>query len=178
MLWSLEGQCGEMLTNCSSGNLAPILLSPALQDSKWLLLRLLGVHGLSRSGMNTFPPCRNCPGLCCELLCFVLQGSALMHFYLLEEARATEPALSLGAGWSSGAASALGLLQQQYHCRELRGHLRDGAQKGARWLHGAGGTGWRQLSMCCSARQEQAVKGGEWAQGLLQCRRGGRVTAI
>lgn len=40
VLWSLEGQCGEMLTHCSPGILAPIL-SPALQGSKWLLQGLL-----------------------------------------------------------------------------------------------------------------------------------------
>lgn len=66
----------------------------------------------------------------------VLQGSALMHFYLLEEAKAAEPAPSLGAHsmvgtcWSSRTAPASGLVGQQCHCRELCGHLWDGGGSG------------------------------------------------
>lgn len=54
----------------------------------------------------------------------VLQGLALAHFYLLEEARAMEPALSLGAH-SSGTLleqedrTSLALVGQRHHCREL-----------------------------------------------------------
>lgn len=105
----------------------------------------------------------------------VLQGLALAHFYLLEEARAVEPALSLGAHSGRNLLeqedrTSLALVGQRHHCRELHGHLRDG---------GASEEALQQLSVHCGAcRGTNCDRRGDRARGFLRRRRGGRVTAI
>lgn len=106
--WSLEGEAwwtwGVMLSRSSLGILALILPGPALQGGEWLLLLgLRWLRGLSRRAGWDGHLGSAMQGCVVSSPAAVLQGSALMHFYLLEEARAVEPAPSLGARSAAGA---------------------------------------------------------------------------
>jgi len=96
-----------------------------------------------------------------------------MHFYLLEEARATEPAPSLGARsvvgahWSTRTGPASGLVGQRCHCRELGGHLWDGGGSGEALTDQLAAEGLSSSSLSTAVHaEEQTVKGEEtrlWA---------------
>lgn len=194
VLWSLEGKHGGHGVGCLA------TASPASWlPSSWVqpLEAVSGCCGFGGhegsparlGGMGTLAlPCRNCStgraaqGHVVSSPAAVLQGSALTHFYLLEEARAAEPAPSLGAcsaagaRWSSRTAPALGLVGQQHHCRELCGHLRDGVGSGEALAGCAetGGTGQLAAEGLSSSSpstavhaKEQTVKGEETGLGAF-----------
>lgn len=97
----------------------------------------------------------------------ILQVSALMHFYLLGEARppAARGCGMLGARWSTRTAAAA--------LRQLRGHLRDGAGSGA-VLSGATGALSGGFSVHCSACRGTSCEREETGLGAsFAARRGG-----
>ena len=184
---------GGMLSHRSPGILAPILTGPAPQGGEWLLL--LGLQwprGLScRPGWDGHlgpiiqEPLhgQSGPGPCCELSCCCLAGVGTN--YLLEEARATDPAPSLGARsaagawWSSRTAPASGLARA---AASLQGASWSspgwrGFESGARRPGGcaeAGGTGQPVAEGLSSSSpstavhaEEQTVKGGKTRLGAF-----------
>ncbi|KAL2299538.1 hypothetical protein Nmel_014201 [Mimus melanotis] len=100
----------------------------------------------------------------------LLQGSALMHFYLLEEARPRRQRHGAAARWSTRTAPA-GLLGQPRHCGSS---VATSATERARELCWPGHGGSPSTAVCA---EEQAVKGRRPGLGLPSPQ-GGRVTAI